>query len=191
MAEELSYILVTPYTLAKSRTGGVLSRLLSRVDLELIAAQIIAPDQELVNAYAESMIAFNNPDKPNSGKILKDYVLKNFSPTDGRPHRTALFLFRGENACQKLRDVNGALLPENISLESLTGETIRDTYADLIMNPDGSVAYIEPAVLTPKTQEIALNNLRLFAEFVKNRPNIIDNVVHPDPKKIERTLVII
>ena len=35
MAEELAYVLVNPYTLFKSRTGGVLARLMSRTALDL------------------------------------------------------------------------------------------------------------------------------------------------------------
>ncbi|MDC7245935.1 MAG: nucleoside-diphosphate kinase, partial [Sphaerochaetaceae bacterium] len=42
MENSLSYVLVTPYTIAKSRTGGVLARLLSRSDVELVGAQMIA-----------------------------------------------------------------------------------------------------------------------------------------------------
>ncbi|MCK5735239.1 MAG: nucleoside-diphosphate kinase, partial [Spirochaetaceae bacterium] len=80
MAEELSYIMSTPYTLAKSRTGGILSRLLSRVDLELIAAQIITPDKDTVETYAESFLKHSNKGKPGSAELLKDYVLKHMVP---------------------------------------------------------------------------------------------------------------
>lgn len=192
MSEELSYILATPYTLAKSRTGGMLSRLLSRVDLELIGAQIFIPDRETVEAYARSMIKFTNPKKPGSGKLLSDYVLRNMSP-DERPHRVALFLFRGEDACRKLTDITGALFPENRSIESITGETIRDTYADLIYSKEDpeQPIYIEPAVLTPPSQEIAVYNLRIFLKAIKGVDNVVENMVYPNPEKIEKTLVII
>ncbi|MDR0324449.1 MAG: nucleoside-diphosphate kinase, partial [Treponema sp.] len=46
MRKTFSYVLVTPYTIAKSRTGGVLSRLLSRTDLALVGAQMFAPDKD-------------------------------------------------------------------------------------------------------------------------------------------------
>ena len=38
MAEELSYVIVTPYSIRKSRTGGILARLISRTGLDLVAA---------------------------------------------------------------------------------------------------------------------------------------------------------
>jgi nucleoside diphosphate kinase len=52
MEQSLSYVLVTPYTVAKSRTGGVLSRLLSRISLELVGAQMVAMDQEIAKEFA-------------------------------------------------------------------------------------------------------------------------------------------
>ena len=55
MAVELSYVLITPYSLKKSRTGGIIARLLSRTGLELVAARMIAPDKAFAEAYAESL----------------------------------------------------------------------------------------------------------------------------------------
>src|SRR6056297_2490684 len=107
MSEELSYILVTPYTIAKSRTGGVISRLLSRLDLELVGAQIFAPTAELAEEYAASLEAYT-PDRhvekcvPPAGNLLADYVRENFKPSGGRRHRVLLMLFRGVEACRKL-----------------------------------------------------------------------------------------
>ncbi len=191
MAEELSYIMSTPYTLAKSRTGGILSRLLSRIDLELIAAQIITPDKNAVEAYADSFIKHANKDKPGSAELLRDYVLNHMIPGKNRAHRVAILLFRGENAVSQLMDHVGALYPENRSIESITGETIRDTYADLVKTADGEVSYFEPAVLTPHSSAEALNNLRIFSNYMKSADNVVHNVSYPDPSKIQKTLVIL
>ncbi|MCG8452836.1 MAG: nucleoside-diphosphate kinase [Spirochaetales bacterium] len=191
MAEEISYVITTPYTLAKSRTGGILSRLLSRVDLELIAAQIITPDETTVQAYADSFTAFSNPEKPGSAELLRDYVLNNMLPSEGRAHRAALFLFRGENAVSQLMDTVGAMYPENRSIESLNGETIRDTYADLLRDADGQVSYFEPAVLTPHSAKEAAANLRIFAKFMHGQDNVVQNLKYDNPSAIQRTLVIL
>ena len=40
MDYELSYVLVSPYTVAKGRIGGVLSRLLTRVDFRISGSTI-------------------------------------------------------------------------------------------------------------------------------------------------------
>lgn len=192
MSEELSYILVTPYTIAKSRTGGVISRLLSRLDLELVGAQLFAPTQEFTEKYAAIIREGKTYTREITGDLLSNYLLENFAPSDRR-HRVLMMLFRGDNATRKLSDIAGAIYPENRSVESLTGETIRDTYADLIMDKDDpqKVRHFEPAVLTPRSQEVALKNMRLFADFIKDEPNIIENMQYEKPKKVERTLVII
>lgn len=164
MKEELSYVLVTPYTISKSRTGGVISRLLSRVDLEFVGAQMFIPSKELAASYAKSLRDTITPEDEKAGKLLSDYVLNCFTPTETRKPRVLMLLFRGEDACRKLSDITGAIHKENIGLESITGETIRDTYADIIMSkedPD-KVQYFEPAVLTPRKKKDADFNLKLF-----------------------------
>ena len=55
MATEVSYILITPYSLLKSRTGGIIARLMSRTDLEFIGAQVLAFTREMAERYARSL----------------------------------------------------------------------------------------------------------------------------------------
>ncbi|MCL2180037.1 MAG: nucleoside-diphosphate kinase [Treponema sp.] len=190
MSKGLSYVLVTPYTVAKSRTGGVLSRLLSRTDLDLVGAQIFAPDQKFADEYAVSL---RRRAPQNQLVLLADYVKNYFGPSGGRPHRTLMLLFRGENPCEQLLNACGHLYTQHVEVDALAGETIRDTYSDLIFAADNSndVRYFEPAVLTPRSQDEANGDLKLFADFLDGRENLVQNVVHPDPSKIERTLVII
>src|SRR5690554_3055166 len=157
MKESLSYVLVTPYTIAKSRTGGVLSRLLSSVDLDFVGAQMIAVDEQLALRWSEYQRAQSDPKNPFAAHLLADYLYQKVGPNGGRKHRSLLLLFRGENACRKLSDICGALYAENRSIESLTGETIRDTYSDLIYDrvKTDTVTYFEPAVFTPRNQKYA------------------------------------
>jgi len=190
MSIGLSYVLVTPYTVAKSRTGGVLSRLLSRTDLELAGAQIFAPDAEFAEKYAVSL---RERAPQNQLVLLADYVKQYLGPSGGRPHRTLLLLFKGEDPCEQLLNACGHLYTQHVEVDALAGETIRDTYSDLIFSADNpqEVRYFEPAVLTPRSTEEANNDLRFIAGFLEKRENIVQNVVYPDPSKIERTLVII
>jgi nucleoside diphosphate kinase len=182
--------MVTPYTIAKSRTGGVISRLLSQMDLELVGAQMISPDQAFCDEYAAILRRQNYP---NDITLLADYVEQKMGPSGGRKHRSLLLLFRGEDAFTKLGNICGHLHPQNANLDTLSGETIRDTYADLITTPEDPsiVTYFEPAVLTPRSQKDADEDFRLFSKFLKGQENIIRNVVYPDPSQIEQTLVII
>ncbi|OGV52981.1 MAG: nucleoside-diphosphate kinase [Lentisphaerae bacterium GWF2_52_8] len=192
MAEELSYVLITPYTIMKSRTGGVIARLLSRTDLELVGAQIIAPDQEVTEKYASSVekSLLSKGDK-TFAKVLGDYIRENFPPMpNGRRERVMLLLFRGENACEKLYNIVGRLSMRT-KRDVVTGETIRDTYADLVTNRNGEISYFEPAVLTPPNYESALEKLKIFAEFAGTQTNIVESSTKDDSTSLERTLVII
>jgi nucleoside diphosphate kinase len=190
MKQAISYVMVTPYTIAKSRTGGVIARLLSRVDLELVGAQIIAPDEGFAKTYAEYLRRQNSP---NEITLLADYVEQNLRPSGGRRHRTLLLLFRGEDPCGKLVDICGHIYNEHQNVDTLTGETIRDTYADLIFSPEDpeKVTYFEPAVISPRTQKEADGDLAFFSKFLGTQGNIIKNIDYPEPSKIEQTLVII
>lgn len=191
VADELSYVMTTPYTLAKSRTGGILSRLFSRVDLELIAVQVLTPDQKTIDTYAASLLKYSKNSAMDNVNLLSNYVLENMSPSNGRAHRVAIFLFRGENAVSQLMDQVGAIFPENRSVESITGETIRDTYADLVRSANGDIVYFEPAVLTPRSRESAEANLKIFTSFMKNQDNVVHNLTYDNPEDIQKTLVII
>jgi len=190
MSKSLSYVLVTPYTVAKSRTGGVLSRLLSRTDLELAGAQIFAPDADFAEKYSVSL---RKRAPQNQLVLLADYIKQYLGPSGGRPHRTLFLLFRGENPCEKLLNACGHLYTQHVEVDALAGETIRDTYSDLIFSADNpnEVRYFEPAVLTPRHQDESNFDLGLIADFLEGRENLVQNVTYPDPSKIERTLVII
>jgi len=193
MRNELSYMLVTPYTLSKSRTGGVMARLLSRIDLEFVGAQVFSPSREMVDAYADSIEKNSSKGDKKITDLLADYVRTRFVSSDNKRRRVMLMLFKGENAAAKLSNIAGVLNYKKISIESITGETIRDTYADLVMstdNPD-EVQYFEPAVFSARTKESAAINMRIFADFLENEQAIVENMNYKDPSKIERTLVII
>jgi nucleoside diphosphate kinase len=190
MGKTLSYVLVTPYTIAKSRTGGVLARLLSRTDLDLVGAQMFTPDKKFADDYAD---AIRNRAPSNQLMLLADYAKKNLAPSGGRPHRTLLLLFCGENSSEQLLNACGHIYTQHVEVDAIAGETIRDTYSDLIFDEDEpeKVRYFEPAVFTPRQHKEAEFDLKLMAEFLDGRENIVENVKYPDPSKIERTLVII
>ena len=189
MAVEVSYVIITPYSLLKSRTGGIIARLMSRTDLEFIGAQMLPFSKEMAEGYARELEKGANAEV---GKLLADYVRANFPPCDnGQCERAMMLLFRGEDACAKLSKIVGRLSassPRDLS----AGETLRDTYADLIEDKDnpGVVRYFEPAVLTPPDSDEAIPKLRLFAKWADDSANIVENSVGSTPSD-QRTLVII
>ncbi|MGE4453504.1 MAG: nucleoside-diphosphate kinase [Sphaerochaeta sp.] len=193
MEQSLSYVLVTPYTVAKSRTGGVLSRLLSRISLELVGAQMIAMDQTLVEEYATIIKTRKKDEGINTSALLSSYIQQNLGPSDGVKHRSLLLLFKGEQPCEELAKVVGSFQKEVRMVENVTGMSIRDTYADLIYTDreEKDVLYFEPAVITAQSQEEADKTLSLFGSWLPEQNNIIKNRPAEYYEKTQRTLVII
>ncbi len=193
MQQSLSYVLVTPYTVAKSRTGGVLSRLLSRISLELVGAQMIAMNQKVTDDYAQIIRARGSDGDAAISELLYTYIENNLGPSYGSAHRSLLLLFSGENPTEQLSQVVGSFQSDVASVETVTGESIRDTYADLIYldEEQTKVRYFEPAVITADNQEEADQTLSLFASWLVGKSNIITNRPADYYKDVEQTLVII
>jgi len=189
MAEQLAYVIITPYSLHKSRTGGILTRLITRTGLDLVGARMFAPSQELVRKYSEKTISANDPQDRRIQELIYNYILQNFSPDPktGRRRRVMMLLFQGEDAVRKTRSVIG-----NISADRRGGETIRDTYGDFITDENDQIRYFEPAVLAAPTAEEAQSKLRIWAEYSDSDGGVLENVIGYQPnEKPQRTLVLI
>jgi nucleoside diphosphate kinase len=189
MAQELAYVIITPYSLHKSRTGGILARLITRTGLELVGARMFAPSAELVQKYSEVIVSADDPQDRSIQELIRSYILKNLGPDpkSGRKRRTMMLLFQGEDAVRKVRSVVG-----NITAERSGGETIRDTYGDLILDENGGVRYFEPAVLAPPNVQEAQLKAKLWASFSDTDGGVIDNTITYAPGETpQRTLVLI
>jgi nucleoside diphosphate kinase len=188
MAEELSYVLVTPYSIRKSRTGGILARLISRTGLDVVAARMFAPSAELVEKYAASIVNDPEPRHRATQELIKKYVLKNFGPgAPGARPRVLLLVFKGEDAVAKLRSTVGHIVNERTS-----GETIRDTYGDYLADENGDVSYFEPGVLAPPDAASAKADLLLWASYSDKDGGLLDEAItYPVGSKVEKTLVLI
>ena len=189
MSQQLADVIVTPYSLYKSRTGGILSRLITRTGLDLVGLRMFAPSAELVKEYAETIVSAHDTHDRKIQELLKEYVLTNLAPDPktGRRRRVMMMLFKGDEAVRKVRSVVGNLSPNRRG-----GETIRDTYSDLIIDDAGHVRYFEPAVLAAPTVDEAVNKLKMWARYSEKDGGIVENVIGYEPGETpERTLVLI
>ncbi len=186
MKKELAFVLINPYTLAKSRTGGVIARCVGRSDLTLVGARMFGPSDELIDKYVE-LIRVGEKDS-KIGQMIADYVNDNYRPdaVTGKPKRVMLLVFEGENAVEKLWHIAGSST-RNMN----SGLTIRDTYGDYILNEDGSVRYYEPAVLVAPTVKRAEATLRLWAEYSESCGGVIDSAADVEEEGVETTLVML
>lgn len=189
MAQQLAYVIITPYSLHKSRTGGIITRLITRTGLELAGARMFAPSQELVQEYAKIVISADDPQEKRIQELIRDYIVQQLGPDTktGRRRRIMMLLFRGDDAVRKVRAVVGSF-----SRARRGGETIRDTYGDLVMDENDQVRYFEPAVLAAPNPQEAETKLKLWAQYSDRDGGVVENVIAYAPEeKPERTLVLI
>jgi nucleoside diphosphate kinase len=186
--EELSYAIVTSYSMRKSRTGGILARLISRTGLDLVSGRIFAPSAELVRRYAETIVTETDTRHRATQELIRDYVLRNFAGNvNGQRPRVLFLVFRGPDAVEKIHSAVGHIVNERTS-----GETIRDTFGDYITDGTRKVTYFEPAVLAAFDGKAVENDLKLWAEFSDVDGGLLDQVISfPKEAKIEKTLVLI
>src|SRR5437016_2821006 len=90
--EELAYVIVTPYSMRKSRTGGIVGRLISRTGLDLVGGRMFAPGAELTKRYAETVVTETDPRHRATQQLIREYVLKNFTGEKNGEHARVLFL---------------------------------------------------------------------------------------------------
>jgi len=187
-AEELSYAIVTPYSMRKSRTGGIIARLISRTSLDLVGGRMFAPSAILANRYAETIVTETDARHRATQELIRDYVLKNFTGNiTGQRPRVLLLVFRGPDAVEKIHRTVGHIVHERTS-----GETIRDTFGDYIADSSGKATYFEPGVLAAFEAKAVERDLKLWAEFSDVDGGLLDRVItFPKTAKTEKTLVLI
>lgn len=189
MAKELAFTLINPYTIQKSRTGGVIARYLGRTGLSLAAARMFAPSAELVKEYA-SLIRSADRKVLKDRKLLADYIEREYSPdpVTGKPARVMLLLFEGEDAVRQIWKVTGKATSKWLSGIS----TVRDTYGDYVLNSAGKVQYFEPAVLVSPTVDRAGKTLKLWAKYSSRCGGLIESAEDvPEGEDVQRTLLML
>lgn len=187
MAKELAFVLINPHSVAKSRTGGIIARYISRTGLDMVGARMFEPSAELAREFA-ALIRAEESTNAHIREMLASYVEREYAPdpATGAKRRVMMLLFEGENAIQTVKDVTGPIRP------SYSGESVRDTFGDYVLNPAGEVAYLEPAVFVGTSLESTGAALKLWARYSEECGGIVDDagdVVQGDAR--EEALVIL
>ena len=187
MKNELTYALITPYSIVKSRTGGIIGRLLRLSNLELVGARMYVFSDAFVDTYARDLRETTTD--PALGQGWFDYIKENFSRGNrfGILPRCMLLLFRGDDARQHLKDeVIGSFTRTPV------GDTLRGTYGDLVFDVWGNVDYFEPAAITAPNDEANTRHLALFAKYALTDGGILeDQLTFPEGQNIETSLVLL
>ena len=187
MVNELAYALITPYSILKSRTGGIIGRLIAHARVSLVGVRMFVFSDEFVDAYADQCCAPGTD--PTMAEAWKRYVTENLRADNpwGFLPRCMLLLFHGPDAVRHLKeDVIGSVT------EQLVGDTVRGTYGDFLRHADGSLRYFEPAVITAPTPHLNREHLRLFARYSGSDGGILTGrCTYPPGGNVETCLVIL
>jgi len=188
MAKELAYVLINPYTIRKSRTGGVINRLLSWGRLNLVAARMLAPSRKLIEEYAEAVLSrpMNNEKERKLFEEIRNYLFTNYLPQKSGFHpRVMLLLFEGKDVIEEVKRVVGHITKVSV------GETIRGSYGDYV-EEDGKITYFEPAVFIGTDKEEIKKELRVWARYSERDGGLLKGIIpYPEGINLERTLVLI
>src|SRR6185295_7684356 len=84
MTEQLAYVIITPYSLHKSRTGGIFARLITRTGLELAGARMFSPSFELVQEYSRNIVSADDTQDRRIQEMIRDYILQNLARPEDR-----------------------------------------------------------------------------------------------------------
>src|SRR5438128_3452401 len=187
-SEQFAYAIVTPYSMQKSRTGGIVGRLISRTGLDLVGGRMFAPGAGLTRRYADTIVTETDAQHRATQQLIREYVLKNFTgEKNGQRPRVLFLIFRGADAVDRIHQVVGHIVHERTS-----GETIRDTYGDYITDDSDKVLYFEPGVVTAFEPGSVERDLKLWADFSDSDGGIVDYAApFPPGAQIEKTLVLI
>jgi len=186
VTDELTYAMITPYSLLKSRTGGILARLLRLGQLELEAVRLYAPGDAFLDEYCQTIEEQSL--EPYTRQLLLDYINDNLRPGNraGLVSRCLVMLFRGPDAVERIRDdVVGSLTA------GTKGDTIRGTYGDFVSYPDGEVRYFEPAVLIPPESTTNRKQLDILARYADSDGGILEDVLTYSPGIVPETTLVI
>jgi nucleoside diphosphate kinase len=188
MAVELAYAMITPYSLHKSRTGGIIGRLLSLSQLDFVGVHMYAPSGAWVDQYLDLLRRsdYGNPVR----EAFVQYVDENLRKDNplGLSNRCLMLLFRGENAFNHLmNDVVGQASPK------VRGDTVRGTYGDFQNWSDGRMKYFEPAVICGPDPATVREELEFFARTAGTDGGVVEDSIHlpPDARNVQTELVIL
>ncbi len=123
MAMEQTLILIKPDGLIKSLTGNILSRL-SEGKLVIIGSKVVRVNRDLAESHYEHLKG-----KPFFNELI-EYIMGDIHKT----HRVVAFVYQGDDAIKKIRDIVGDTNPELANPVSIRGAYGRITTSGVFEN---------------------------------------------------------
>jgi len=174
--KDFAYVLITPYSLHKSRTGAILARLLSGTSLDLCCVEMFAPSNEMIDEYIESI--HKGSLSHHNKELVISYVDRCLRPNtlDTISNRCMLLVFKGKDATNVIRRVVGHVTHKP------KGDTVRGAYGDYIIHGD-SIIYFEPAVLCASDENEETEQLKIFQKYSDTDGGVITSALNAYTKE--------
>lgn len=216
--QELAYALITPYSLHKSRTGGIIARLMW-ADVRMVAARMYAPRTggEFIRKYCD---AIYDPEAQHVSlryqKMIIQYILENFGRPNvrGISNRMMVLVFQGPNAQKEIVNATGHISPD------VRGDDVRGTFGDFIVEDPQQEClrearrradeqmerfpalqqvevgpqenrFFEPAILTGVTPDMTAEHLRLFREYAYSDGGYVVDALEGEDESVNETSMVI
>lgn len=189
MKTDLAFVAITPRSLARGLTGAIIARLLSMPALEFVGVRMYAPSDRFVDEYRRIIAGVKMPHHYHEAYLhfIDTQYRRDACLANGYTNRLMVLFFRGRGILSCLKsEIGGDYQPKP------SAKTLRDTFANFSVAPDGSFREFEPAVDIPPTPESNRELLRLLARFAESDGGVIEKSI-PQPKgaQFETTLVMI
>ena len=157
MAVEQTLILIKPDALVKSLTGNILTQL-SVLDLQIVGAKIVKVNKELAEEHYRHL-----KEKKFFDELIK-YIMGSY-----HTKRVLAFVYEGEDAVNKMREIVGSTHPEEAYPTTIRGKYGRVT----------SKGVFENAIHASENKKEAEREVKLWF-----KPEELANIIYPI-KKVE------
>ena len=171
--QSLGFAWVTPKSLARGLEGGIIARLCSTPELNLIGTRMYCPSNEFVDEYIK---AHTQTHKGGAFKPFIEFLDQDLRPHENRPYpnHLLLLLFTGENARQRIVDVIGSQQESDTHMGS-SSKTIRGSYGEFRKDPQtGEVIDFQPALVGSHSDEGNIRYLRVFSKYAFSDGGILN-----------------
>jgi len=174
--QQLSFALITPRSLAKSLTGGIIARILATPDVQLVGARMLHPSKQLTDELKEEMQRAASEDgiiDPYEQALI-DHFHWIFGEEKlrraGIDNNVMLLMFAGG---PKTRALLEEVVGNNVPHPDDFGRTIRGTYGDYFLDENGKVLIFQPAAIVPQSDQSNRKCLEILSKYLDSDHNLI------------------
>lgn len=192
----LAFAWITPNSLNRGLEGGIMSRLCSCPDLNLIGTRMYSPSNEFVDELIQAHHDSHNENGYKPFKPFIEFLDKDLRPRaqtreNRYPNHMLMLLFSGENARQRIVDLIGSQQDPDSHM-STSSKTIRGSYGEFRRDPEtGEVKDFQPAAVGSHSDKGNELYLRVFSKYAFQDGGVLNIESWEDSTKFTNAMVMI